>query len=92
MESEAKSTTQEVVKAKVKARRPSSSKRTRDHWSVASGHKFFGGAWSPVGRLLCPSCREELRRALSVAILGYGVPIGVLVLHALLAKGKIRAP
>lgn len=47
------------------------------------GRELFGGAWSPVRRLPCPSRREELRRALSVAILGYGVPIGVLVLHAL---------
>lgn len=37
--------------------------------------------------LLCPwlrpSRREELGRALAIAVLGYGVPVGVLVLHAL---------
>ena len=38
-----------------------------------------------------PSRGEELGRALSVAVLCYGIPIGVLVLHALWAKGKRRA-
>lgn len=32
------------------------------------------------------SRREEFRRALSVAVLGYGVAVCVLMLHALLAK------
>lgn len=33
------------------------------------------------------SCREEFRGTLSVAVLGYGVTVRVLMLHALLAKG-----
>lgn len=33
------------------------------------------------------SRREEFRWALSVAVLGYGVAVRVLMLHALLAKG-----
>ena len=32
------------------------------------------------------SRREEFRRALSIAVLGYGVTVRVLVLHTLLAK------
>lgn len=33
------------------------------------------------------SRREEFRRALSVAVLGYGVTVRVLMLHALLVRG-----
>lgn len=38
--------------------------------------------------LLHPSGGQELGGALPVAILRYGIPIGVLVLHALWAKGR----
>lgn len=36
------------------------------------------------------SSREEFRRALSVAVLGYGVAVRVLMLHALLVKEDRR--
>lgn len=78
------STAQEGVKAKVSARQLSSSKGL-----VTAEARLQTKCFSRM-RLesllcpsLCPSRWEELGRALSIAILGYGIPIGVLVLHAL---------
>ena len=57
----------------------------------ASGCKFFSSTSSQRAESPAASRGEELGRALSVAVLCYGIPIGVLVLHALLAKRKRRA-
>lgn len=55
---------------------------------VTAGPGFRPSALAArAGKVFCaiaaPSRREELGRALSIAVLGYGVPVGVLVLHAL---------
>lgn len=63
--------------------------RTSARWRLASGCKC--GSRVRAASLLRPSRGEELGRALSVAVLCYGIPIGVLMLYALLAKGKTRA-
>lgn len=45
-----------------------------------------GPDWFWVSLSIRPSRGEEFRRALSIAVLGYGVAVSVLMLHALLAK------